>query len=887
MSSSLNVVAHNLSGMFSDRQLGITNGVRAKSIEKLSSGYRINRAADDAAGLSISEKMRRQIRGLTQASENLQDGVSLAQTADGYLAEVHDMIHRINELAIKSANGTMSSSDRNATNEEVQALKKEMQRIFDTAKFNEVLIFKDTSSLEIKGYPNNMQVYHYGNGAAGGLEFNNVRYSIKELQELGLKIDDSGTALESTGISFDLWDGERVSLSMAAGDPLENVIRNYDWSADSTGIYVNNKLAVKWSEMSSGGNGYCFTHHGMEISFAPAAGSDAISTINGDAGNVHESWNVRVGSSVTSQSADIIDETATNMIRVSQSNKDRIDGSYRLIADENGLAIKNTSTGNQTAYVSWPAFHDNALANITDEYGRAIPTNGGYPVTNWGTGSDGNGESDITFDAGATYHFVSPDSGVKIKFDLKLAQSASLSEVMDALNGITLSNQGVNSPGTLTVSGSTSAGAIYAGTDKTIANSFRTQRDYGRNFDIENASMTGKIYVKRDTIAGQPSASDRPDGNGQCSGHTITNSGSSSTTPLSSNETELGTSYYRWTDTSTGTTHYYSVTKYDVDDLSKKSWQATDKWTQRVTYTWDGNLNGHDMNELTSSQNETYSRTLSLSRQVHDTYNLERVTEIHNPDSATLAQMQSVSSYSEILSMDNRRTNASQTQGSITTESAGAATLTRISRSSYNEMIFSSDAGPAFSFDYSVSLQQARYLAGTSGFQEAGSIRFDANGYATRTFKPNENSRSIDEAQFSRVKINVSGKNLSIHSGADSSNKIGMTWRALSLKSIGMKNTGTKTESEALGAIQTAEDALKMISETRSLFGAYQNRFEHAIKLTDNVIENTQHAESIIRDTDMAKEMVRFANVSILAQAGQSMLTQSNQSRDGILKLLQ
>ena len=100
------VVQHNLRAMNSNRMLGVTSSTQAKSTEKLSSGYKINRAADDAAGLAISEKMRRQIRGLTQASANAQDGISCVQTAEGALNEVHDMLQRMNELAVKAANGT-------------------------------------------------------------------------------------------------------------------------------------------------------------------------------------------------------------------------------------------------------------------------------------------------------------------------------------------------------------------------------------------------------------------------------------------------------------------------------------------------------------------------------------------------------------------------------------------------------------------------------------------------------------------------------------------------------------------------------------------------------------------------------------------------------------
>ena len=140
------VVQHNLTAMNSNRMLGITTGSQAKATEKLSSGYKINRAADDAAGLAISEKMRKQIRGLTQASANAQDGISSVQTAEGALTEVHDMLQRMNELAVKAANGTMSESDRDAIQSEVDQLVTEIDRVSTTTKFNETYLLKGSNN---------------------------------------------------------------------------------------------------------------------------------------------------------------------------------------------------------------------------------------------------------------------------------------------------------------------------------------------------------------------------------------------------------------------------------------------------------------------------------------------------------------------------------------------------------------------------------------------------------------------------------------------------------------------------------------------------------------------------------------------------------------------
>ena len=130
------VVQHNLTAMNANRQLGITTGQQAKSSEKLSSGYKVNRAADDAAGLTISEKMRSQIRGLNKASDNAQDGISLIQTAEGALNEAHSILQRMNELATQAANDTNTTSDRTAIQKEVDALTSELDRIASTTQFN-------------------------------------------------------------------------------------------------------------------------------------------------------------------------------------------------------------------------------------------------------------------------------------------------------------------------------------------------------------------------------------------------------------------------------------------------------------------------------------------------------------------------------------------------------------------------------------------------------------------------------------------------------------------------------------------------------------------------------------------------------------------------------
>ena len=157
------VVQHNMQAMNSNRMLGVTTSAQGKSTEKLSSGYRINRAADDAAGLAISEKMRKQINGLDRASTNAQDGVSSVQTAEGAMNEVHSMIQRMNELAVQAANGTNSDSDRQAIQNEITQLTTEIDRVAETTKFNETFLLKGDPS----GAKKNISLNGHDAGLAG------------------------------------------------------------------------------------------------------------------------------------------------------------------------------------------------------------------------------------------------------------------------------------------------------------------------------------------------------------------------------------------------------------------------------------------------------------------------------------------------------------------------------------------------------------------------------------------------------------------------------------------------------------------------------------------------------------------------------------------------
>lgn len=221
------VVQHNLSAMNTSRQLTGVQSALSKSTEKLSSGYRINRAGDDAAGLSISEKMRSQIRGLNRASDNAQDGISLIQVAEGALNESHAILQRMNELATQAANDTNTSTDRTAIQAEIDQLTSEIDRIQSTTQFNSMNL------LDGKFTKKNLQV--------GALSGQKISISIAKMDAatIGIKdvkvssFDSAGKAMKSIQSAINFVSTQRSTLG-ALQNRLEHTINNLDTTAENT-----------------------------------------------------------------------------------------------------------------------------------------------------------------------------------------------------------------------------------------------------------------------------------------------------------------------------------------------------------------------------------------------------------------------------------------------------------------------------------------------------------------------------------------------------------------------------------------------------------------------------------------------------------------------------
>ncbi len=238
----MNIVAHNLPAINTQRQFGINTRNKVKSTEKLSSGYRINRSADDAAGLAISEKMRRQIRGLTQGVENTQEGISLCQVADGALAEVDDMLHRITELSVQSANGTNSEEERQYIQEEIQQLLAEIDRIGDTTTFNEQPLFK--------GFDRVIKNADGTTASLGNIPFSDFKLADVSLGKTPISAGANGDTLRLQAIvdnEDSIFDGRTFNLIFGNGSTSNSSFRITDSAGNVTTVKIGDLTASNFT----------------------------------------------------------------------------------------------------------------------------------------------------------------------------------------------------------------------------------------------------------------------------------------------------------------------------------------------------------------------------------------------------------------------------------------------------------------------------------------------------------------------------------------------------------------------------------------------------------------------------------------------------------------
>lgn len=656
------VVQHNMSALNSNRQLGITEGTLSKSAEKLSSGFKVNRAADDAAGLSISEKMRKQIRGLNQASENTEDGISFVQVADGALNEVHEMLQRMNELAIQSANGTNSESDRAAIDAEFQQLKVEMERVFETTKFNEEYIWDDSNVIE-------EQVY------IATIDTQVVTAKVPDYQYTTITNDNyNKVALPESGYTI-LANADGVKVKWKATDGKEYETNNVSWDdfiANDYSFHIGDYFDPDPSkELVKGGKPVFDFLIAFDV-IKEASKEDIIAAIDG----------IRMGSALSASMAGTI-----------SGGKGSVTDVQIAYSAQYGSRFKN-----DTDKIDFEQKSDKYIEPLYNSAHGTDKTNV-YAIPNYTTVEAAKNSSD--------------------KWQLKF-----------------------NMPGVGNVTADSSSVSYYA-SDRDAKSKDKWWRydSYGNKVGIEYSTGAGTLGDVMSVLKGDKGILSKGKGGD-------TNAGGI----LEINFTMTADTPYPYADGTKNTVGGFAIAiALDANDTEEK---VLEKLKQAITYDTKVDFSSY----VSSSQNTVYKMV------------------------------------------------------------------------------------------------------------------------------PNRRTIPIDHYRTDRIYPDMQKQ---IHCGSEDTDKLYMIYQNMRVESIGLRFTNALTEESATQAIDEISDALAMVNAERSTFGAYQNRLEHTYRNNQNAVENTQASESKIRDTDMAIEMVRYANNKVLKSAGEAILAQANMSAEQVLRLLQ
>ncbi len=696
------IIAHNLKAMNSQRQLSIVNGAVSKKAEKLSSGYKINRAADDAAGLSISEKMRRQIRGLTKATENTEDGISMAQIADGALGEVQDMLQRMNELCVQAANGTNAASDRQNLQDEVSQLITEIDRVAETTKFNETYLLNGSIS---KG----------GRGAylkaVNDRKLEAIREKYEEdKKQLCLKAlngDDAGKVISADELAG--VEGTKLLYTVEYG---VKTTQNGDNNAPTTGLSAkdlataNNLIPV------------------LQTSIVPQAVNSLLNTFQ-DAFGYLQGSEIGIGLKMYN------DPNTSVLASVGL----RFGGNMQSLGFN--LSVNMATLGNGTLNA---AARDELEVTIVHEMMHAFMDEA---LTN---GMTGNVNGELQKDR------------FPLWFIEGMAQSA--------------------------------AGGCFHGNPWV--------QGLGINKNSSEADITSAINRQPLTNSGNGGASD------------------------------YATGYLA--------SMYLGYMASGGNSVSKA---AMSSGLDKV------------LNEIKGGV------SLEAAVQKYTGKNLKQFEKDFGTMGASFVK--------KLLNEVDQGT------GGVATGSYGTAVRP--------------NGGADILADGTINNLKLFEVSGTSQWV----TNTYPNGYDIYVGGTATNGKGYSDGPLEiAANRRPTGFGAAIHAGtdADMNNKIHLYIDAMDAESLGVDQVDVRTEDLASISIERVALALAQVSAQRSEIGACQNRLEHTVSNLGNVVENTTAAESQIRDTDMAKEMVAYANVNILQQAGQAMLAQMNQSNQGVLSLI-
>ena len=493
----MQVIAHNMLSQFTERQLNITDKNKSKSTEKLSSGYRINRAGDDAAGLAISEKMRWQVRGLKRGQQNIQDGVSWLQVADGSMEEISKIIHRIRELSVQASNDTNTQSDRASIDTEIKELKKEINNISRNTEFNTQDIFDNSYvSMDIFGMPGDLQIFDAaydhvtGDVTYGGFVFHGERYTWDTVAPGMVSVDAATGKQVFAGGEYSYTDanGNYFNISCKPGDEVPTISRTLEFSATSQGIVIDGKT-MDWSNVIDE-DGYPFSSsniHGGAWSLDYMGATIAffvgdIQTLDDMVDSINSCNDGKVAYTWTTEFTGTKDVTA-------------VDAQVMKNLQISNSFAANLTSGDKVAYTVRAA-NGGAQNGIWLENSNGAMVNGSFKswadlgITSWNSGTDISSQIKYTY---------ADNEGVNdtyISFDFYLSDITSADSVIDGLDGMVISGENIRT------NYSTNVGADLIGNVQKVTSSaknpitFDEEKALGRDFEQQKIDAFQKENIK-------------------------------------------------------------------------------------------------------------------------------------------------------------------------------------------------------------------------------------------------------------------------------------------------------------------------------------------------------------------------------------------------------
>ncbi|GBF74703.1 hypothetical protein PA598K_03065 [Paenibacillus sp. 598K] len=901
-------INHNIAALNTHRQLATNNVGTSKSLEKLSSGLRINRAGDDAAGLAISEKMRGQIRGLEQATRNSQDAISLIQTAEGALSETHSILQRMRELAAQSANGTNSTEDRQAIQEEVNQLTSEINRIGNTTEFNTKSLLKGELNVETAKTAN----------VTGGAVTGTISITAADTVATA-----TGTALGNVNISA--IGGGTVTGNVAYSNPSSagsgpNIEAT---SATATGTVDASTLTAAFTIVDA-------TTEGATITSSKAYTTAAGPTVTANDNELTVSLN-GVSASVA---LDVVDYDGTPGQTAADFRDD--------------LQAKIQALGGDFANVTVNFNGDSELVFKTADAGDTFALTGGNALTHLSTAGDGSDlvagadtpNNELTLTVGGNTQTVSLAANtydmttgagrntfltdLNTQLDSVFGNGNVIASFEASTNKLVLTNNVEGVASTITnITGSAAAelgltSAAYEqgsqnnlltvslnGVEQTISLATQDYSDTAGGLSAQD--FLDDIETKIQALGGAfASVSVGFDADNKIVFSTADAADDFAVVGTGGAAALIGTSFTTGTEgsgnnqlavTVGGVTKNVTLAdgSYNFTNASDRTSFLTDLNSKLDTAFGTGNAEASFTADnklvITNTLTGTGSTVGAITGSASTALGLgsAAVQQGHNANHTGTLTIDGIDVDIE-LAVGNYTAGAlaSDLQTQIRAADPALANAT-VSLADGKFVISSGTQGAAGTVSIGADeLAKTLKLTASEGAQSTVGADAVDQGLKMQIGANNGQTLTVDIGDMRSLALGISGTS----AGAAHGTVAGAAFSAFQAVTNGTNNTGVEysldvtTSEKATAAIEVLDNGIRAVSNERSKLGAFQNRLEHTINNLGASAENLTAAESRIRDVDMAKEMMEFTKNNILTQAAQAMLAQANQQPQGVLQLL-